>query len=161
VRTYVSAGGKPGIWFFSLDTSSQLAVEGARRTYKLPYFRARMSVDRRGETVDYSSVRSGDARPFVFQARYRPRGEVSQSQPGSLEHFLTERYCLFAAEGERLFRADIHHPPWPLRGAEIELELNTMAPNGIELPDEVLLLHFSHRQDVLIWPLEPVGSEPV
>ena len=43
-RTYVSYGGeKPGIWFFSLDASSRLAVEGARRLYRLPYFRARMS----------------------------------------------------------------------------------------------------------------------
>jgi uncharacterized protein YqjF (DUF2071 family) len=162
VRTYVTLNGKAGIWFFSLDTSNQLAVEGARRMYKLPYFRARMSVETRGETIAYSSSRrEGASRPFVFQAQYRPIGGVEQAHPGSLEHFLTERYCLYAAEGERLFRAEIHHPPWPLQAAEAEIELNTMPPDGIELRDEEPLLHFSRRQNVLVWALEPADSQPV
>jgi uncharacterized protein YqjF (DUF2071 family) len=159
VRTYVTVDGKPGIWFFSLDTSSQVAVEGARRGYKLPYFRARMTVLRSGGSIEYSSARrEGQARPFVFDGRYRPLGDVFNASPGSLEWFLTERYCLYTLDRGRLQRADIHHPPWPLQRAEAEIELNTMPPDGIELPDEEPLLHFSRRQDVVIWPLEAVSS---
>ncbi len=156
VRTYVTVDGKPGIWFFSLDTSNPLAVEAARFAYHLPYHRARMSVAQRAGSIEYSSTRTdGSVRPFVFTGRYRPVGAVDSPEPGSLEHFLTERYCLYAAEGDTLFRADIHHPPWPLQPAEAEIELNTMAPDGVGLSGGQPILHFSARQDVLIWPLEP------
>jgi uncharacterized protein YqjF (DUF2071 family) len=118
VRTYVTAGGKPGIWFFSLDASSAAAVEAARRTYKLPYYRARIAVERRGGWVAYSCARAEGVRPHVLEARYRPAGAVVEPAPGTLEHFLTERYCLYAEDGGRLLRAEIHHEPWPLQPAE-------------------------------------------
>jgi uncharacterized protein len=157
VRTYVTAGAKPGIWFFSLDTSNPFAVEAARFAYHLPYYRARMSVARSADWIEYSSTRSdGSARPFVFTGRYRPAGAVEPPEPGSLEHFLTERYCLYAVDGETLVRADIHHPPWPLQTAEAEIDLNTMPPDGVSLPAEQPVLHFSARQDVLIWPPQTV-----
>jgi uncharacterized protein len=160
VRTYVTAGGKPGIWFFSLDASSRLAVEAARRTYKLPYFPARISTKRRAGWIEFDSARigDGDRGPHVFSARYRPVGEEYHAAPGSLEEFLAERYCLYAVdERGRLHRAEIHHPPWPLRPAEATIELNTMAPGELALPDEEPLLHFARVQDVVIWPLRPVS----
>lgn len=161
VRTYVTYEDRPGIWFFSLDASSSLAVEAARRTYHLPYFRARMSARREGEWLSYRSARSeGEARPFVWEGRYRPGGEAIQAAPGSLEYFLTERYCLYTIDGDdRLARAEIHHPPWPLQPAEAEIELNTMAPTAVELPDDDPLLHFAARQDVVIWPLEAADGD--
>jgi uncharacterized protein YqjF (DUF2071 family) len=156
VRTYVTAGGKPGIWFFSLDAGSLIAVEAARRTYKLPYFHARMKVERRGGSVGYLSSRRDAARPFVLEAEYRGEDvESTLPQPGSLEHFLTERYCLYAHDDNGLHRADIHHTPWLIRPAEVRLDLNTMPPDGIELEGEPLC-HLAERQDVLIWPLEAV-----
>ena len=42
VRTYVSAEGKPGVWFFSLDAGNPIAVEAARDTFHLNYYNARM-----------------------------------------------------------------------------------------------------------------------
>ena len=81
------------------------------------------------------------------------RGEAVDADPSSLAHFLTERYCLYAEDKGRLKRAEIHHGPWPLQPAEAEIEENTMPPSGIELLDEDPLLHFSARQDVVIWPL--------
>ena len=154
-RTYVSARGKPGIWFFSLDASSELAVEGARRGYKLPYFRATMRADWRQEWLSYESRRR-DSRgePAAFAGRYRPNGEQIGPDPRSLAHFLTERYCLYAVDEGRLKRAEIHHRPWPLQPAEAVIEENTMPPGGVELLDEDPLLHFSARQDVVIWPLD-------
>jgi uncharacterized protein len=151
VRTYVTVGDKPGILFFSLDAASELAVQGARRYYRLPYFRARMSAERAGEAVAYSSerVRSAPGQ-FVFKGRYRPTGEVFEAKPGSLEHFLAERYCLYTVHEGRVFRGEIHHPPWPLQRAEAEIDVNTMAPPGVATRGEPLL-HFSRRQDVVIW----------
>ena len=159
VRTYVTLEDKPGIFFFSLDCESPLAVEAARRLYRLPYYHARMSAIRRGETIDYRSARrDGTAsRPFQLVGSYRPSGAVFNAEPGSLEHFLTERYCLYTLdERQDPARANIHHPPWPLQAAEAELEENSMAPDGVELGGEAPLLHFAARQDVVIWPLEGV-----
>jgi uncharacterized protein len=158
VRTYVTAGGKPGIWFFSLDASSALAVEAARRTYKLPFFRARMAAVSRGEWIELESARSRSGpTPRVFSAWYRPKGAEFTAAPGSLEEFLAERFCLYVVdERGRLHRAEIHHPPWPLQPAQARLELNTMAPEGVELPEEEPLLHFAGVQDVVIWPLKRV-----
>ena len=152
VRTYVTRDDRPGIWFFSLDASSQLAVEAARRLYRLPYFRADISLRRSGKEIVYECTRrEGKA----FSGRYRPTGSVSPAEPGSLEHFLTERYCLYAEHEGSLFRADIHHRPWPLQSAEARIELNTMPPADLELRGEPLL-HYSARQDVVIWPLKGV-----
>ncbi len=152
-RTYVTAGGKPGIWFFSLDAASELAVEGARRGYKLPYFRADMRAEWRDGMLEYESRRRR-GKGGALRVRYRPIGDAVDADPRSLAHFLTERYCLYAEDGGRLKRAEIHHEPWPLQPAEAEIEENTLPPAGIELLDEEPLLHFSVRQDVVIWPLE-------
>ncbi len=152
VRTYVTRDGKPGIWFFSLDASSRLAVDAARLTYRLPYFRARIDAERRGEWIDYSCSRAGRS-GRVFSARYRPSGQVFEAEAGSIESFITDRYCLYTTDlAGALYSAEIHHEPWPLQPAEAEIELNTIAP--VALPDEQPLLHFSARQDVVLWPLE-------
>ena len=160
VRTYVTLDARPGIYFFSLDADSVLAVEAARRTYRLPYYRAQMTAVERGASVDFSSARrEGSAKPHVFDATYRATGPLMQAEPGSLEHFLTERYCLYTLdERQDVARADIHHPPWPLQLAEAEIRENTMEPEGVALPREEPLLHFAGRQDVVIWPLERVPA---
>jgi uncharacterized protein YqjF (DUF2071 family) len=148
VRTYVTRNDKPGIWFFSLDASSRLAVEAARRLYRLPYFHADISVRRRGDELLYDCSR-GDGK--AFSAEYHPDGAVFNAEPGSLAHFLTERYCLYAEHGGELFRADIHHRPWPLQPAQARIDLNTMPP--VKVSQGETLVHYSARQDVVIWPL--------
>jgi uncharacterized protein len=159
VRTYVTAEDKPGIWFFSLDTPSLLAVRAARITYRLPYFHARASLERKGERLEFTNARRNGGRPFVLEAGYRPTGDkLFEPQPETLEYFLTERYCLYAHGGEGLHRAEIHHPPWELRPAQVELRLNTMPPDGVELGSEPPLAHLAERQDVVIWSLERVSA---
>jgi uncharacterized protein len=143
-RTYVRSGDRPGIWFFSLDASSRLAVHGARRTYRLPYHHARIEMN--GSFVS----RRVDDPGIGIAARYEPVDEVFTAIPQTLEHFLTERYCLYAGDG--LFRADIHHPPWPLQRAEAEVDPGRLPPLAL---DGQPLCHFASRQDVLVWPLEP------
>ena len=156
VRTYVTLHGKPGVYFFSLDASSTLAVAAARALFHLPYFAATMSVDeQRGQFVYTSSRQTRMDRAGEFAATYRPIGSVQRPQPGSLEYFLAERYCLYTLD--RAFRAkrlEIHHPPWPLQVAEATVAVNTMADAaGIRLPSIEPLLHFVRRQDVVAWPL--------
>jgi uncharacterized protein len=157
VRTYVTAEDKPGIWFFSLDAESPIIVEAARRTYRLPYFRARMSARRLRERIVYESARTEEP-GRAFSGSYAATGPVFHAEPGSLEWFLAERYCLYTLdERQQLARAHIHHGLWPLQAADADIELNTMPPDGIALGDDDPLAHFAGRQDVVIWPLEPVS----
>jgi uncharacterized protein YqjF (DUF2071 family) len=157
VRTYASFGGKPGIWFFSLDAGSAPAVAGARRTYRLPYHRADMTIDRSEQRIRYESIRtSSDGLPAELRVDYAPTGAPWRAEAGALEHWLAERYCLYTLDGrQRPMRAEIHHPPWPLQPATATFEANTMPPPGIELLAQEPLLHFARRQDVVIWPLRP------
>lgn len=156
VRTYVTCGGKPGVWFFSLDAASRLAVRGARRSFRLNYFDAQMSmaVDRDG-TVRYDHVRTHrGAKPARFAASYRGRGDAYVPAAGSLEAFLTQRYCLYTVDGRgRPWRGDIHHLPWTLQPGEAELDAMDMTSQiGITLPDRPPLLHRGARDlDVLAW----------
>jgi uncharacterized protein YqjF (DUF2071 family) len=160
VRTYVEYAGRPGIYFFSLDAARLAAVVAARRGYRLPYFHARMVAHGDGATIRYESERTDSSGPPAqFRARYGPSGPRLPISDGSLERWLSERYCLYVVDHRgRPFRGEIHHPPWPLQPAQATVELNTMAgPLGITLSSDshpYPLLHYSPRQDVLIWPLE-------
>jgi uncharacterized protein YqjF (DUF2071 family) len=152
LRTYVRLNEHAGVFFFSLDADNAPAVVTARTFYRLPYHAAAMSAERRGEWIQYRSRRRHGNAEFV--ARYRPVGDVFVPRPGSLEHFLTERYALFTVLRDgRALRADIHHPPWRLRAAELEIERNTVSEAaGIVLPAGPPLLHFSELQETLVWP---------
>jgi uncharacterized protein YqjF (DUF2071 family) len=162
VRTYVTApdGSKPGVFFFSLEAANPIAVIMARRGFFLPYYHARMSVIDRGDHLAYVSTRTHTGAPRAeFAGRYGPSGGVYGSRPGTLEHWLTERYCLYTVAGQsRVYRGDIHHSPWPLQPAEAEIATNSMAAAaGISLPDIPPLLHFARRLDVVVWPLTRVS----
>jgi uncharacterized protein len=154
VRTYTTIDGCPGIVFLSLDAGSRLVVAGARATYRLPYFPARMTVRRSGARIEFRSERrSAGGAPATLRAHYGPAGAAFEPRPGTLEHFLTERYCLFRLDGRRrLVRTDIHHPPWRLQLATATMEETMAAAHGIDLGGQAPLLHFAARQDVVVWP---------
>lgn len=156
VRLYVEADGKPGVWFLSLDATNPLAVWAARRYFHLPYHRADITHETSEHGVHYRSRRSvGEAR---FEARYAPAGSAYEARPGSLEHFLTERYCLYALTPRGiLVRNDVHHLPWPLQPAEATISENTMLePRKIQVEDADPILHYSDGVDVVVWSAEPV-----
>jgi len=151
VRTYVRVADRPGVFFFSLDAASLMAVYGARMFYGLPYFHARMSSERDDGWIHYRSRRQ-QGRPAEFAGRYRAVGGEFVAAAGTLEYWLTERYCLYTAHGSgRATRVDIHHLPWTLQRAEATIEVNTMPPDGLELPDSEPVLHYAQAQDVLTW----------
>jgi uncharacterized protein len=169
VRTYLTIDGKPGVFFFSLDAANLSAVLVARAAFSLPYFHARMSVvtaechvgDRINASrpppsasgyVRYASERLEPPQPAQFRASYGPVGPGYQAQPGSIDRFLVERYCLYTTRGSSILRGAIHHCPWPLRPAEASIEINTVAhANGLALPSAPPLLHFARKIDVIVW----------
>jgi len=161
VRTYVIKDGKPGVWFFSLDAANPIAVAIARAWFSLPYFRARMSCTTRDGEILYRSERTHrGAPPACLECTYRPVGSPFEPQPGTLEHFLTERYCLYAADSRgQLSRGEIQHPPWSLQLAEAEIISNNMAQAaGITLPSAKPLLHFSELQQMVAWSPKRLSS---
>jgi uncharacterized protein len=162
VRTYVTLGGKPGVYFFSLDAGSAFAVAAARATYFLPYFRANMSIRAAADgTLHYRSRRTDSrGRPAELSARYRPTGPISRAKPGTLDHWLTERYCLYSVDhAARVRRAEIHHYPWPLQPADADIDVNTMASAAdISLPSTPPRLAFASRLDVVVWSPERVND---
>ena len=154
VRTNVTGGGKPGVWFFSLDATQPVAVRIARGLFHLAYLDARIETRHRGDAIDYRSTRTHlGAGLAELDVRYRPTGPPAPSRPGTLEHFLTERYCLYAANRRgQLLRQEIDHAPWPLQPAEADVKHCTMTrPLGIELGPEPPLAHFAERLDVVSW----------
>jgi len=158
VRTYVTAEGKPGVWFFSLDAARRAAVEAARLAFHLPYFYARMTARKTGKNIAYSSLRkdrrgSGER----LDAQYEPAGECFRAKLGTLEYFLTERYCLYARKPNgALLRCEIHHAPWPLELARAEFACSTLMKGlRVELRGAPLL-HFARLQEVIVWAPEIV-----
>ena len=165
LRTYVRDRTKntPGVYFFSLDAASPLAVAMARMFFKLPYYWATMSIESEDPEKPngwfrYTSERRMTERPVKFEARYRSLGKPAEK--AQIEYFLTERYALFTADhvGE-LFQGNIHHMPWPLEQAEAEFTRNDLPEaHGIRLPDTKPLLHYSRELMVYVWDLEPVPA---
>jgi uncharacterized protein len=151
VRTYVRVDNRPGVYFFSLDAGRRLAVEAARRVLNLPYFLAAMSIEGRADAVAYRSGRTQDR--AVFKATYGPTEPAFTASEGSLEYFLTERYCLYHQTRRGApYRLEIHHPPWSLQLAQATIETNTMAAvNRVAISGPPALLHFARRQDVITW----------
>lgn len=155
VRTYVVCRGTPGVWFFSLDAASRVAVRGARAGFHLPYFDAEMTVARAADgAVEYRSRRvHRGAPPAELDARYAPDGPVFLAQPGTLERWLTDRLTLYGADrAGRVYRADVHHPPWPLQPGRAELRTCRMTEQvGLALSPGPPLVHYADRVDVIAW----------
>lgn len=151
VRTYVHVDNKPGVFFFSLDAERLPAVVAARALLNLPYHFAKMQIRREGETITYTNRRVADS-SIALAATYAPDGPACAPAPGSRDHFLTERYCLYAARRNGSpYRLEIHHPPWALQPARAHFEQNTMTSrHGIALTGAPVV-HFSKRQDVIAW----------
>ena len=152
VRTYVRVGDRPGVYFFSLDAASAVAVQAARSLFNLPYYGAVMTVTTDGDGVKYESRREDDTQAALFAARYRPTGASFVATRGSLEYFFTERYCLYNLDHTGIpYRLDIHHPPWILHPADAEFAQNTMGDAAGFSLTGTPLLHFSRRQDMVAW----------
>ena len=154
VRTYVHYDRVPGVWFFSLDCDSAAAVLGARTFFHLPYYNANIDLRQQETTIDYSLSRTEDP-SADFDATWKIGETIPFSQPGSLEFFLTERYCLYSKAAGQLYRARIYHQPWPLQKAQLlSLDSSMIESHGLPTPKGDPLLHYCEELSVEIWPLE-------
>ncbi|HEX3109464.1 MAG TPA: DUF2071 domain-containing protein [Thermoanaerobaculia bacterium] len=163
VRTYVHRNGRdPGVWFFSLDASSSIAVAAARAAYKLPYFNAEIDFAASKDPmprVDFHSRRE-DPRgqmPASCRASYQPaEGAITHAAPGTLDHFLVERYILYAVDGEHtLYRARVHHQPYPIQRVNLlDLDETLVWAAGIKRPESAPIRHYAREVNVKVYPLE-------
>lgn len=154
VRTYVTVGGKPGVWFFSLDADTRIGVQGARLWYRLPYFFARIRSEEHAEHMSVTTVRAHPGAPAAtFSAQYAPVQDAAGARHGTLDWWLTERYCLYATDDDgSLLRAEIHHAPWPLQGAAAGIAANTMTDAlPVRAAGAPALVHYSRTLDVVVW----------
>jgi uncharacterized protein YqjF (DUF2071 family) len=161
LRTYVRLDDRPGVFFFSLDATNPIAVETARRFFVLPYFRARIACEPEGDALAYSSTRAHAGAPSArFEGRYGPTGDVFSAAPGTLDHFLTERYCLYASpasvggSSEALYRGEVDHAPWPLQPAAATITVNSLLDFvGLDsVASRTPRLLFARRLAVRVWP---------
>ena len=157
VRTYVYHDGVPGVWFFSLDANSMLAVLGARTFFKLPYYNANITLETDGPNVAFESSR--ERQKAELKASWTIGDRLPLAEPGSLDFFLVERYCLYAADGKKVYRCRIHHEPWPLYEMLnlSDLRANVVEANGIPTPAGKPLAHCGGPVHVDVWPLEQVA----
>ncbi len=171
IRTYAYVDGRPGVWFYSLDAANPVAVQIARTLFKLPYYHARMDLRR---TTSFEGSESGDLDGEQIQYRTRrlgpgPRGSgadlayrtepgTRRATPGTLEHFLVERYLLFTAGARgRVYSGQVHHEPYPIQDATLQrLDEDLMAAVGFEVPPEPPLVHYAAGVDVEIFALEAI-----
>ncbi len=154
VRTYVKKNNIAGVLFLSLDAANPIAVEVARAFFYLPYFNAKMSLKKQGSKIYYSSTRKDKrGNPASLKIEYQPTSKIYHSIPNTLEHWLTERYCLYSINKKGiLYRTDIHHIPWPLQEAKAKILENTMAQShGIAIPNVSPILHFAEKIEVAIY----------
>lgn len=157
VRTYVHLEGAPGVWFFSLDANSSVAVMGARAAFSLPYFHANITLDKRDRTIEYHSSRVGDTSQAEFRGTWTVGNDLAPAEPGSLEFFLIERYCLYTSHEDKLYRCRIHHQPWPLQQAHVaSCQSSMIEADCLPTPQGEPLRHCGGPVNVAVWPLEEV-----
>jgi uncharacterized protein YqjF (DUF2071 family) len=167
VRTYVHAGGRsPGVWFFSLDAANPIAVRLARGLFHLPYYHARMFLERELTGIEESTgeiLYAGMRLPpqparASYLIRGRVAGKIQPACPGTLDHFLAERYLLYARRRCCLYRGQVFHLPYPLQSAQaLTVDETLLAAAGIVRPDTPPLAHFAAGVDVEVFALERLG----
>jgi uncharacterized protein YqjF (DUF2071 family) len=159
LRTYVWRAGKPGVYFLSIHAGSPLAVFVSRRLSPLPYVRARMTFSRDQAGIRFAckhAWRDGSE----FSVQYRPDSAIYDSLPGSLDAWLTERYCMYVGTSQRgLLLGEIHHPRWRLQHVRAEVSANTLGrPFGLDLSRPADLLHYSAGVQAIAWSFEALGE---
>ncbi len=169
LRTYVTLQDKPGLFYLSVDAANLSAVWFARVFFRMQYWHASMQVSgatiearKAGEkAIHFRSTRlhgpTGNDGPAKFDARYSPEGEAKRADRGTLEEFLTERYCVYSWNRRKIYRTEVHHQPWLLQAASVEIRDNTVGePLGLSLPAKPEFCHFSRSLKTLIWAPESI-----
>jgi uncharacterized protein YqjF (DUF2071 family) len=163
VRTYVTLDNKPGVYFLSLDADNTPALAIARPWFHLAYRHSSIRFEMHDDSVSFESTRTEPGQPAAhFVGTYRPVAEAHKSVPGTLENWLTERYCFYSANRHgQLYCAEVHHEQWPLQPAQAHIASNTLAlSHGIQLPATQPLLHYAHYVKTLVWSARRLRRQP-
>jgi hypothetical protein len=176
LRTYVTmrdrkGQDKPGVYYFSVDAANLSAVWFGRIWLHMEYWHSKIKVSGatiaarkpEGRSIHFRSQRlhgpKAEAGPVRLEVSYTPEGSPATARRGSLDEFLTERYCVYSQHGRNYYRIEIHHQPWALQKAAVEFTANNMAePMGVQLPAQPALCHFSRTQKMLVWAPERVKA---
>ena len=159
LRTYVQHGGKRGVFFLSLDVGNWASLAISKGWYHLPYCSAEISYRKEGDTFHCHSLRKGKSdNPITFTGSFTPDLEVYFPEDGTIDHWLTERYCLYSQDNRgNLYCGDIHHKPWPLQKAEAIISTNTLpTPFGIDISKPEPTFYFSEGVDTLFWNIKKI-----
>lgn len=174
LRTYVTmidkeGKAKPGVFYFSVDAANLSAVWFARMFFRMQYWHSAIRVSGatlqarkpKERTIHFRSLRlhgpTAIGGPARFEAVYAPEGEPERARRGSLDEFLTERYCVYSMNREKVYRSEIHHQPWPLQRATVEIRENSIAdPLGLALSATPDICHFSRSLKMLAWAPERI-----
>lgn len=162
VRTYVKAGGKGGVWVLSVEVSNPVVVRGTRFLYDMPFFHAKMSLTATGTALHYRSQRLHTDGGFAeFSAVYEPSGSIIHADKGSLDHWLTERYCAYATDRKgEVLRSEIHHAQWRLQSVEAEIQTNTLLDAlGLNVSTTAPRFHYSPGVEVVAWIPQSLKNE--
>jgi len=152
LRTYVVRDGVPGVYFFSLDAQGIASVLGARVFQHLPYYYARISLERSDGKIRFASRRRHPgARPVRYEAAYRPTGEPFSAPDDPLASFLVERYRFYTQAQDGTMRyTDVDHDPWTLYPAAADVETNTLlSAHGFATPEADPVYYYSPGLDVV------------
>jgi uncharacterized protein len=154
-RTYVTYRGRPGVYFFSLEAASLLAVKAARWGWGLPYFHASMTLERDGDWIAYATKRRGAE--AACTARYRPGTLLGPSPEGTLEYFLLERYLLFSLKRDVVYEGQVVHEPYPAQQVELaSIEESLLRAAGLERGATPCAVHYAAGVDVEVFGPYPI-----
>lgn len=160
VRTYVVHQGRPGVYFFSLDANSRLAVIAARLGWALPYFYASMQNSEANDRIQYSSERAGGR--AKHEVTFRIGERLGASVPNTLEHFLLERYLLFVEKSNTIYSGQVSHQPYEAWTASVDsINVDLIAAAGFSNLDvQPNLAHYSPGVDVEVFAIKPTLLRP-
>jgi uncharacterized protein YqjF (DUF2071 family) len=162
VRTYVvGPDGEAGIYFFSLDAGALPAVLAARGGWGLPYFWARMRIEKEAGSIRYRSSRrmpgpAGSGHDITVS----PGGSIEQDER---DRFLTARFVLWHEHAGALLRTRADHEPWQLRSVEVRsCREDLLSAAGLPAAEGRPLAHYGERVRVRIGVPRPVsrGGSP-
>jgi len=145
LRTYVTYKGKPGIYFIDIRSNNPAAIMLLRTFTSLHYRNVSIEAENGYYSVDVHNQSNNH-----FTIRYHNEWMVTRRS--QIEEWLTERYCCYTIDGNRLFSYDIHHMPWKLSRATIEKAEGRYKLGQWQLTErDFSIVHYVVQQQVLIW----------
>ena len=143
IRTYIDNDNRKGVYFLSIEAEKQLSVYIAKALSGLPYRKS--NIHRTLGNCKSVNLRDRSSLDTEFEVK------KVLTQKAALDHWLTERYCLYHDKAEVIYRYDIHHKEWEIKDVHMK-RLNLDYKIGdLNLTNEPDSIHYSEGVKVLAW----------